>query len=299
MPKQQRKQRKGKRSAYQPRALIERRSAARVGPITAADETDVRLKFVHSSYMTNGAGGYVGKSWTPNAAYDVDPSLGSTATNGFEAYALLYSYYRVISYQYSIEVINRELDAIVVYCFNTNTAITGTSFDIYSANAYCSSALLTHVYGGTNHHTFSGSVDCSKLLGSVEAETDATTRALVTSTPTDLLYLSLYVAAGASAGTLPSGVAYHAKITMNVRFYGRNYDVDSSVFALKNRINDLEIERAKYEIQKQLTRRSSSSKIAPASGVQDPSLHSANNQAYGNPPEGGKGSPAVQQRGAY
>ena len=263
MPKQQsRKQRKGKkRSAYRPRELIENRSAARVGPVTAPDEMDVKLKFVASSYMTNGAGGSTGKEWTPNAAYDVDPSLGSTATNGFEAYALLYSYYRVISYQYCIDVVNREADAVVVYCYNTNTTVTGSSLDVYAGNPYCSTALLGAATGGKNSHSFRGHVDCSKLLGSIEAETDATTRALTSGVPSDLLFLSLFAAANSALGTLASGVSYTVKITMQVRFFGRLYDVDSTFAKIKARMEHLESEKAQFDLKKQLTRRSSTSKI--------------------------------------
>lgn len=230
------------RSAYRPQRLKESRSAARVGPITAADETDVKLKFIYSSYMTNAAGGIMGKEWTPNAAYDVDPALGSTATNGFDAYALLYSYYRVIGYRYDVEVVNRENDAIVAYLLNTNTSVTGTSIDIYSANPYCQTRQLGRAAGGTDSTRFQGYITCSKLLGSIEAETDATTRALTTGVPSDLLLMSLFIQANNSVGTLVSGASYVVKITMDVRFYGRIYNATLST--MTERIKHIE-EQAK------------------------------------------------------
>lgn len=246
MPKQHREKkskRTQKRATFRPSSLRESRSAARVGPITAGDETDVKLQYVYSSYMTNAGGGSTGKEWTPNAAYDVDPSLGSTATNGFDAYALLYSYYRVYGYRYDVEIVNRESDAVVAYLYNTNVSVVGSSLDIYAANRFCKTAQLGRAEGGSNSHRFSGYVPCSELLGSVEAETDATTRAVVTGVPTDLLFCSLFVQANNATGTLANGVSYIVKITMDVRFYGRVFY--SSTSAMRERAEHLESARVK------------------------------------------------------
>jgi len=225
-------------------------NGARVPGVATADETDVNLKYVYSSYMTNGVGGSVGKEWTPNAAYDVDPALGSTATNGFDAYALMYSYYRVIGYRYKIEVVNRESDAVTVYCYNTNVSVIGSSLDVYAGNPYCAVAQLGPAGGGKNAHVFRGSIRCAKLLGSMEAETDATMRSLTTGVPSDLLFLSLFAQANAAA-TLANGVAYIVTITMHTRFYGRAFNSVASIADVRKRIDEIEEANEEHAMEKE------------------------------------------------
>ncbi len=243
---------------YAPSRLREGRSAARVGPITQADETDVRLRYINNSYITNNAGGVASYEWTPNAAYDVDPAFGSTATNGFDPYAMMYSYYRVYAYTYKIEVVNNETKPVVAYCYNTNTAVSGSSLDVYAGSPYCSTAILGPANSGTSRHVFTGRVNISRLLGSVEAETDATTRALVTGVPSDLIFLTLYASATSGLATLTNGVAYIASVTMNVRFYGRIYNASNSISHVSDRLAQLVQAREEYNLKKKLALKTSS-----------------------------------------
>lgn len=265
MQRQQRPKKGSKRplkhQRYAPNRLHEKRSAARVGPVGQADETDVRLKYVYNSYMTNGAGGSTGYEWTPNAAYDVDPAFGSTATNSFDAYALMYSYYRVTSYRYKIEVCNLEAKPVIAYCYNTNTAVTGSSLDVYSGAPYCSTAMLGPTTSGSSRHIFSGHIECSKLLGSIEAETDSTTRALTTGVPSDLLFLSLFAQATGGLGTLTNGVAYIVSITMNVRFYGRNFNVVASLEETQARLDKLSAARQEHDLKKKIAQSKTVSRL--------------------------------------
>jgi len=260
MQRNQRKKGAGKRTktsrGSRPVRLQEGRSAARVPNIATADELDVNLEFVYSSTMNNSLGGATTKEFTPNAAYDVDPSLGSTSTNAFDAYALLYSYYRVHSYRYRIEVANTEAFPVAVYLYNTNTVVSGSAYDVFSGNPYCSRAMLATSIG---RHMFSGSITCSKLLGSIEAETDATTRALTTGVPTDLLFLTLAATATGGAATLTTGVSYMVSITMRTRFYGRIYNAYLSSPSpvptkehYQQRIAEMEKARAEYELKKKV-----------------------------------------------
>jgi len=217
--------------------------------------------------MTNGAGGSTGYEWTPNAAYDVDPAFGSTSTNGFDAYAMLYSYYRVHAYSYKIEVCNNEAKPVIAYCYNTNTAVTGSSLDVYAGSPYCSTVMLGPATSGTCRHVFSGRIECSKLLGSIEAETDATTRALVTGVPSDLLFLSLFAQATSGLGTLANGVAYIASITMHVRFYGRVYNASSSLALTQERIEMLKAAREEHQLKKKLAAKSVKTNVAASGGA--------------------------------
>lgn len=228
---------RGNNSMRIPKPLRERHTATVVRPITTASEEYVRLRYASSATLVNAAGGSASKSWNPNAAYDVDPAFASTETAGFDEKATLYSYYRVIGYRYRVEVVNREDDAMSIYFFNTNVAMSGSSFDVYSGNPYCKKALLTAVTGGGAKKVLSGYVSCAELLGSVAAETSDSMRSTTTSTPADLLFSTLTIASAGALATIPNGVSYQISIDMHIRFYGRRFDL--TIAAMEERIAEI------------------------------------------------------------
>jgi hypothetical protein len=183
----------------------------------------------------------------PNSAYDVDPSLGSTETYGFDEYAALYSYYRVIAYEYEVTVVPGVNYASPLMCYlinsNTRPSSSGTRYDLYSTNPYCQSDLIQPSLGKA---VFRGRVDISKLLGSLSIETDDNYRSLTTGSPTDLVWLA--VAAETASGSVGISFAYDVKLVMHVRFYGR--ELDLSLNALASRANERLLKRKQDEMAK-------------------------------------------------
>lgn len=240
---------RGRGGPFSPRPPQTRKAASRVGPLATADELDVKLRYVVSDRLYNAAGGGTSREWTPNAAYDVDPLLGSTETSGFDEYALLYSYYRVTGYRYKLEAVSRETDAIVVYLFNTNTSITGSAYDVLSGNPYSHIAQLGYYTGGAAKATFSGYMSCAKLLGSNAVESADSLRALTTAAPTDLLLLTVAIQSDSGIGTLPNGISYVLTITMDIRFYGRRFDL--TIAATEARLLEIKKARNQHKLRKQ------------------------------------------------
>jgi len=192
--------------------------------------------------------------FNPNCAYDVDPSLASTETYGFDEYAHLYSYYRVISYKYAITLANMNsadnLQALNTYVVNSNTdpTVDGTRFDLYSTNPHCQSAMLSSSASGGARHVFRKTLRCSVVAGDPTVETADSYRSTVDSTPSDKLWLTF---AFESLNTNPEmHLAYDVLITMNVRFYARKNDL--SLATLASRINQQLADRARYNLQKRL-----------------------------------------------
>lgn len=237
------------RAPYRAKALQTKRSGSQVGPLASADELDVKLRYVISDRLYNAAGGAAAREWNPNGAYDVDPLLGSTETAGFDEYAALYSYYRVIGYRYKLEAVSRETDAIVVYLFNTNVAVTGTNYDVLSGNPYCHLGQLGYYTGGRAGKTFSGYMSTAKLLGSIAAESADSLRSTTTTVPTDLLFLTVAIQSDSGIGTIPNGISYVLTITMDVRFYGRRFDL--TIAAMELRFAEIKKARQQHKLQKQ------------------------------------------------
>lgn len=218
--------------------------------------------------ITNGLGGVVAKSFHTNAAWDVDPSVGSTETLGFDEYAQLYSYYRVIGYSYECTVINPGDYPILFSALNTNTdaSLAGTNYALYSTNPYCKSKMVSTI-GSYNSHTFRGAITLSKLVGDDAIESADSFRALTSSVPSDLTWFTI---AGESVGGSDITFAYDFKLTMMVRFYGR--EVDLTLSAIIDRLQRTKDAREQYQIEKalkaKLEKKKSVTKMSVASSSQ-------------------------------
>jgi len=186
------------------------------------DEMDVTLGYPILGQIADATTFHSAKRWQPNAAYDVDPLLGSTSTPGFSEWASLYSYYRVYSYEVDVQVTNLDAQPYGLYFLNTNTdpGLSGTDYFDYASGPYCKRSMLSIAGGGSDtiHHKMT--VNCAKVLGSIAIETSDSTRAVVTSVPADLLFTGIGVRS-ATATNMVSGVVFNGVIRMKIRFYGR------------------------------------------------------------------------------
>lgn len=218
----------------------------------APDELDIKLMYRNAASLSSGASPLTYKAYHSNAAYDVDPAVASTETYGFDEYAALYSYYRVIGYSYEVSFVNLDTSqSVLVYVLNTNTnpSLAGTSFYLYSTNPHCQSKLLSNI--SPNMHTFRGKFTIAQIVGSPAPETAdtfrATTSGLTTSLPSDLTWLTLAAEViGSSTPTIT--VTYDLKLLMHVRFYARN--VDLSLATMSARLNKAVLDRAEYNRSK-------------------------------------------------
>lgn len=217
--------------------------------LVMADETDVKLKFRHVGLNQIAQGPFVYKSFTPNGAYDVDPALGSTETLGFDEYAALYSYYRVISYSYKLQVASNSTtgDSITVYALNTNTAFSGSpNLSLFATTTNCQTKMLAP-YGNHSVIMMSGRHLISQILGSKAAETEDNFRAQTTENPADLIWLTIGFESGASTNCACSWIL---DITMNTRFYGR--EVDLTLATAAARLNAKLAARTAYDLEKKI-----------------------------------------------
>jgi len=250
MPQKKRRTKKtkgGRRRKWSPQVS---NSSTLSGPRISPDELDTRLMFRKIGQFNSVATSLGVAEFTPNAAYDVDPSLGSTETYGFDEYAALYSYYRVVTYSYIVTVTNSGNSPLMAYVVNSNTqpSVSGTRWDLYTTNPYCKSKLLAPVTGNPTTVTFRGTISCGKLLGSRAVETDDNYRALTTANPADLLWLGI---AGESIATAVGVVfTYDLRLTMHVRFYSR--ELDLTLASLAQRINARLAAREELELRKKI-----------------------------------------------
>jgi len=195
----------------------------------APDELDIKLMYRDFRTLSNGVSPIVAKAYHTNCAYDVDPAVFSTETYGFDEYAALYSYYRVVGYHYEITCINPMDYDVMFYVLNTNIDPTtvGTRFDLYSTNPYCKSRLVS--FRSPNKYTFRGSMSIDKITGTRSTAFADSYRALTTGNPTDLTWLTI----GGEAISPATDVifSYDLKLTLRVKFYSREVDLTLAAFS--------------------------------------------------------------------
>lgn len=159
------------------------------------------------------------KRYTPNNAYDVDPSLGSTSTPGFSEWAAFYTYYRVMSYRVDVTAENLDTIAANWYIYHTNTdpGTTGTSSPSY-AQTFLGATRALGFSTGEGKARYTKSVSVSKILGMPIGTADSF-RSLVSAGPADLVYFGFGVYSDSGAN-FTSGITITGWIEMDVRFYG-------------------------------------------------------------------------------
>jgi len=184
------------------------------------DEMDVVL-----AYPGNGiifaAAQTSAKRWTPNAPYDVDPTLGSTSTPGFSEWAGFYSYVRCEKYEIEATVVNLDTSALDVYFVHSNTdpGTVGTNYQQYATAAFGKTIGLSPK-GGMDRATYRQKVNVGALVGGVDVSTDDSFRALTSTTPADLVYFGIG-AQTMTGGNMVTGLGYTFNIRMWCKFYGR------------------------------------------------------------------------------
>jgi len=81
----------------------------------------MNLLFQKQVIMNNSGVGYQNVRFAPTNAYDIDPTVGSTAMSGFSEYATLYRFYRVHSSRILVDFVNQETFGVMVYVAVANS----------------------------------------------------------------------------------------------------------------------------------------------------------------------------------
>jgi hypothetical protein len=152
---------------------------------------------------------------TPNAAYDVDPSLGSTATQGLTEFAALYSKMRVLGYSGTVEIINAGINPVeftVVHSRSINGVTAGggaVDLTLVDMNPYTQREFIGHAYANSKA-TFSFKHSVASIVGNEQVYVDDLYQSDVTSTPSRLIYLLI------GGKTAVGNITAYARVRLNL-----------------------------------------------------------------------------------
>lgn len=183
--------------------------------VIVPSETMVTLGFSTTINLTSG-NPYYAYPLTPNAAYDVDPAIGSTATQGLTEFAALYSKMRVLGYSGTVDFYNAGINAteFTLLHSRTNNSVTngGGNVDLtlVDMNPFCQRALAGHAYSGTSIRSMSFSHPVTEIVGSKQPLTDDLYQSDVNTTPGRLIWFLI----GCKATT--GNVSAYARVRLNL-----------------------------------------------------------------------------------
>lgn len=193
-------------------------------PRTVMPSTYVtNLKYITDVVMTSVAGTQSSVRYTNNA-YDVDPTLGSTAMPGFAELAGVYARFRTLRISYKFSACNQEAFPVSVIHGFAGTSIATTALSIqYAGNPLFSLGCLGPLTGQCRGR-FSKSAALTEIVGSKQPLYDdlftgSTTSSTITGTGLVYCYFGVVTPAVMTA----AGIFLTTEITLQVQFYKPNF----------------------------------------------------------------------------
>lgn len=186
------------------------------------DEFDTHLKYNTFEVCTN-VGGLAASLRFRTEAYDVDPSLGSTAMPGFTEFAAFYARFRPLALSYKFSVANQEAFPLsVLHGYTTTSIASGSLNSTYAGNPLFGTSILGAA-GGMSVAKFQRTASVTKIVGTQQPlfddlYTGSTTSATLATAGT--VYCNFGVVAPQVMTAL--GCVVTVQITLALRFYRRN-----------------------------------------------------------------------------
>lgn len=197
---------------------VQRNPMQRIGP----DELDITLTYPLIVAGGSGTNQYQAR-WNPNAAYDVDPTLGSTSTPGFSEEAALYSHYRVVSSFVNFTFTNKSTSAGMVYVTWSNGDPGTTASNVFPSNPNTISRGFAPLGTTGAQKKIHSRMNFASLLGQNVIDTSQDFQAAVNAVPTDLFWVA--IGAFPNSGNFSANVEIYGLITMHIRFFSRKYNL--------------------------------------------------------------------------
>jgi len=176
------------------------------------------LRFNKSNTLNNVGSATGSIRFTPTYAYDVDPSLGSTAMPGYLELSTLYRNYRMRSCRWRLTAANADVHPVIVYVCPVNFD-TGANYAGYQAllSNNRSKKVMLSLAGGLDRADLQGSFNLTDFGGSVALTIPDSYSGTSTGTdPGNNIYLNVGIF---SYGVLANGVPYSLDIEIELDFF--------------------------------------------------------------------------------
>jgi hypothetical protein len=161
--------------------------------------------------------------FTPNAAYDVDPTLGSAAMAYFVEWSSFYGFVRVKGFGWDISLVSLETaKPCRAQCVKSNADPGTTMTSAWGGYAYTQTAELG-INSGPSKCTFKGYKSVADILGSDTVYSADSYRSTNNTLPADLVWLGIGVET-IDGSNFANGVSITGNIFVDIEWYDRLYN---------------------------------------------------------------------------
>jgi hypothetical protein len=188
----------------------------------------VRLPYQAVFLLTNSSVIASSKALRTNSAYDVDPALGSTNTQGYNRFAEDYNYYRVVRYRYELECYNQNNFPVTFVVISSIVNLTGSSgigttdLSTIQNNPSAQVKMLTAGVNTSARAVFRKTMSPEQVEGTIMARTDDHYQSLTGNSPANLTWLNFSATACDGVSFLVNNIVVKVNLFMDTLFYGRN-----------------------------------------------------------------------------
>lgn len=185
-------------------------------------EFETELKYI-VQYLFGAPGANLDSLRFTNNAYDVDPTLGSTAMAGFSEFAGFYQRFRTMGIGYRIGLINKEAFPVsIIHGVSAVSIASGSLGMNYGENPNFSTSILGAATGSSTMIVQRKVVPITKIVGSKQplyddVYTGSTTSSTLAASGTVWAYIG--ASANGLAGGFVASVIANVCITLRIRFY--------------------------------------------------------------------------------
>jgi hypothetical protein len=189
-------------------------------------EFDTEMKYIVDYLIGVPAANLDSLRYTTNA-YDVDPSLGSTAMAGFSEFASLYQRFRTLAIGYKFMLANKETFPVSVIAGFSAVPIAAGSLGMnYAENPLFSTSIMGGLTGQNTKIMSHSLCPLTQIVGTAQPLYDDTYTGSTTSStlPTvGTCYTYIGISANGLAGGFVAGVIVQVEVRLRIRFYRPNF----------------------------------------------------------------------------
>jgi len=187
----------------------------------------------HTEGILNSVGlSQIARRWTPNCPYDMDPVLGSTATQGLSEMAAKFGYMRCLRTKYDFTIANLEVFPITLRIVQANfdPGTTGTGYSNLSTQDGGRIMELGAVGSGKDTLKLTGWCSVPRVVGDRSVKTDSRFSSTTAAIPSDQIWLGLGIETDGGNAFL-HGIDFNIDLYPIVHFWEHNvlstFDTDS------------------------------------------------------------------------
>ena len=190
------------------------------------DSVEMIVTYTQSYLLFNTTNYYWTYPLYTNAPYDVDPSVGSTSTQGHAEASTYYNRCRVIGYHSEISFASATTYPVIAMVLHRNTNLSSSGGSATDATPYLGNPLTQHHlltgFSGESRCVLSAKHTIQKVVGSTAVTTADNFASQVNTIPADLTFLEIGLKTVSPTGSyLTTGVAVLVNLKMKTLYYER------------------------------------------------------------------------------